>query len=89
MSDFDDWYEEAVNEGMTFEQRQIIGNLIEEIHLDDNQLKKVQLFLCQSPSAQEAEQMIHWIYSLRPDPINSGHNYQQTDIQNKLRDEIG
>ena len=85
-SEFDEFWEQK--EKITSDQLYLIENLINQIHLDKLQHRRAELFIHQNPTQEDAEQFIYWLESLRVDPINAGYNYSQTQIKNKLRNEI-
>ena len=86
MDDYDDFLREL--EGATSDQLGIIAMLLDQVHLTDRELDKINLFLSQSPSNLEADHLIHQLEQRKVDPINSGFNYSQTDIKNKLKNDI-
>lgn len=74
-------------EGITLEQREIIRRLMEEVRLDDRVLDQATVFLSGMPSATDAEQFIYYLNDMKPDRVDSGYNYSQTDITWKLLNE--
>lgn len=65
-------------------QISIIEGLIQTSTLDDSQIKFIQNNMLDC-TAEEATKWIEKLKSKQVDPIESGNNYTQTDIKNKLK----
>ena len=84
MTSSDDFLKEL--SPITETQREIIAMLLHQVHLTDRELDKITLWMSQSPSELEAEHLMSELNQRKVDPIQSGHNYSQTDIKNKLKE---
>lgn len=75
MSDFDQfWYEveQSAPSLMTQEQQWHISELLDDINLDDDTLRGIRIMLSQSPTEEEAHQLIVWLHECKPNQVTHG-----------------
>lgn len=63
---------------------QFLYNLIEQAKLDEKESEALRVELFSGITNERADQLIARLQSMVPNPIKSGHNYNQTDIKNQL-----